>query len=262
MIAYDVQFSEPTEPREDNALIRAVQRADGVVLSTTEVDEHGEGNVFGGEGVAEQIGARAGNTRGPVDPDGVLRRLSARLRRPRRLPRRRGRGRDRAAGRPRRGRRTTNRGSTSAARPGRSSPTPSPRCCAAGCPTTPSAARRRRRRDGALAAGLRTPHSTRAKAMKCPAPKCWPTRSGPSRGFPLQPVPGGLDLALIVLLGLLGPSRSCACALWPPLASRSCPGCSSSSSPSSPSMTGWIVSVAYPLGALVLSAVGALAVTR
>ena len=47
-IAYDVQFTEPTTPRQDNALIRAVQRAGNVVLSTTEVDENGESNVFGG----------------------------------------------------------------------------------------------------------------------------------------------------------------------------------------------------------------------
>jgi adenylate cyclase len=73
VIAYDVQFSEPTVPREDYALVRAVQRADGVVLSTTEVDEHGEGNVFGGEGVAERVGARVGNTTVQVDPGGVLR---------------------------------------------------------------------------------------------------------------------------------------------------------------------------------------------
>ena len=59
-IAYDVQFTEPTTPRQDNALIRAVQRAGNVVLSTTEVDENGESNVFGGEEVLKMIGARAG----------------------------------------------------------------------------------------------------------------------------------------------------------------------------------------------------------
>src|SRR4249920_2391774 len=36
-IGYDVQFTEPTVPREDNALVAAVERADNVVLSTTEV---------------------------------------------------------------------------------------------------------------------------------------------------------------------------------------------------------------------------------
>src|SRR5262249_48223426 len=71
-IAYDVQFSEPTDFRDDNALIRAVEAAEGVTLSATEVDE-GEGNVFGGEGVAEEVGARVGNTTMQADPNGVMR---------------------------------------------------------------------------------------------------------------------------------------------------------------------------------------------
>ncbi len=74
-IAYDVQFTEPTVPREDNALVRAVQRAGGVVLSTTEVDGRGESNVFGGEEIVRSIGARAANTTVQVDPGGVLRRF-------------------------------------------------------------------------------------------------------------------------------------------------------------------------------------------
>ena len=74
-IAYDVQFTEPTTPREDNALIRAVDRADGVVLSTTEVDAHGHANVFGGDEVLHSVGARAGSTVVQPDPGGVLRRF-------------------------------------------------------------------------------------------------------------------------------------------------------------------------------------------
>src|SRR5258705_2011030 len=42
VIAYDVQFTEPTIPAQDNALIDAVGRAPGkVVLATTEVGLHG-----------------------------------------------------------------------------------------------------------------------------------------------------------------------------------------------------------------------------
>jgi len=74
-IAYDVQFSEPTEPKEDDALITAVDRAKHVVLSTTEVDDRGRSRIFGGEGVLRQIGARAGNTRVTEDSDGVIRRF-------------------------------------------------------------------------------------------------------------------------------------------------------------------------------------------
>jgi adenylate cyclase len=76
VIAYDVQFTEPTVPREDNALITAVDRDHGrVVLSTTEVDTHGNTNIFGGQGVLQRIGARAGSTVIQPDQDGVLRQI-------------------------------------------------------------------------------------------------------------------------------------------------------------------------------------------
>jgi len=76
VIAYDAQFTEPTVPREDNALITAVARDHGrVVLSTTEVDAHGNTNIFGGEEVLQRIGARAGSTVIQPDQDGVLRQL-------------------------------------------------------------------------------------------------------------------------------------------------------------------------------------------
>jgi adenylate cyclase len=75
-IAYDVQFTEPTAWQQDIALITAVARAGGVVLATTEVDRRGRSNIFGGEAVLRQIGARSGST--VLDPDtgGVLRRMA------------------------------------------------------------------------------------------------------------------------------------------------------------------------------------------
>lgn len=76
-IAYDIQFTEPTRPREDNALIEAVARARGrVVLATTETDRRGGTNVFGGDEVLREIGARAGNTSLDPDTGGVLRRVA------------------------------------------------------------------------------------------------------------------------------------------------------------------------------------------
>ena len=74
-IVYDVQFTEPTEPEEDNALIEAVARAGNVVLATTEVDADGSSNVFGGDEVLRSIDARAGNAIIRQDTGGVLRRL-------------------------------------------------------------------------------------------------------------------------------------------------------------------------------------------
>jgi adenylate cyclase len=76
VIAYDIQFTEPTTPAQDNALISAVMRARGkVVLATTEVNEFGESAVFGNEENARASGARVGNALLPADRDGVTRRV-------------------------------------------------------------------------------------------------------------------------------------------------------------------------------------------
>jgi adenylate cyclase len=76
-IAVDFQFTEPTEPTEDNALIEAVRRARGrIVLATTEVDEKGRSNVFGGGEALRWSRARVGNAVFHSDPSGVIRRVS------------------------------------------------------------------------------------------------------------------------------------------------------------------------------------------
>jgi adenylate cyclase len=75
VIAFDVQFTEPTDPRDDNALIEAIERAPGVVLSTTEVNGRGESNVFGSEALVREIGARAANTVVKPDPGGTIRKM-------------------------------------------------------------------------------------------------------------------------------------------------------------------------------------------
>ena len=74
-IAYDIQFTEATDPREDNALVEAVQRAGDVVLATSEVSALGKHAIFGGNAVLRRIGARAGNTVYIPDPDGTIRRF-------------------------------------------------------------------------------------------------------------------------------------------------------------------------------------------
>src|ERR671936_1747977 len=74
-IVYDVQFTEQTTPREDNALIDAVDRAHNVVLATAETDEHGRTNVLGGESTLKAIGAHAGASNLPEGRGGVLQRV-------------------------------------------------------------------------------------------------------------------------------------------------------------------------------------------
>jgi CHASE2 domain-containing sensor protein len=74
-IVYDVQFTERTRPREDNALIDAVGRAHNVVLATAETDEHGHTNVLGGDDNLKRLGAVAGASNMPSGPGGVLQRF-------------------------------------------------------------------------------------------------------------------------------------------------------------------------------------------
>lgn len=75
VIAYDVQFTEPTTPKDDNALIEAVGRARNVVLTSTEVGPDGRTRIFGGDSVLRQVGARPANGNQTIDADRRIRHL-------------------------------------------------------------------------------------------------------------------------------------------------------------------------------------------
>jgi CHASE2 domain-containing sensor protein len=77
-IVYDVQFTEPTQPREDLALFRAVRQARGTVLATGEADPQGRTAVLGGDRQLARIGAEAAAANLPVESGGVVRRYSPR----------------------------------------------------------------------------------------------------------------------------------------------------------------------------------------
>jgi adenylate cyclase len=79
VIAVDIQFTEPTDAEDDNALIAAVAAARGTVLGTTEVDARGHTNIFGGDQLLGEIGARPGNASVPVDATGEIRRLPIKI---------------------------------------------------------------------------------------------------------------------------------------------------------------------------------------
>jgi hypothetical protein len=74
-IVYDVQFSEPTRPREDLALMEAVARAPGTVLATTETDGRGGTNVLGGDENLAAAGARAAAANLVTEPGGLVKRF-------------------------------------------------------------------------------------------------------------------------------------------------------------------------------------------
>jgi CHASE2 domain-containing sensor protein len=58
-IVYDVQFTQPTDEKDDLALFEAVSQARGVVLATTEIGAHGETEVLGGSANLRSAGAHA-----------------------------------------------------------------------------------------------------------------------------------------------------------------------------------------------------------
>jgi adenylate cyclase len=79
-IGYDVQFSEPSDDFDsDLALAEAIADAKGrIVLATTEVNRKGEGKFLGSpqDVLEDELGSRFGNGLFPNDSGGVIRRTS------------------------------------------------------------------------------------------------------------------------------------------------------------------------------------------
>jgi adenylate cyclase len=77
VIAFDVQFSELSKPADDNALYLAIKRAYGkVVLATTEVGPHGEPNLIFTPQDLRDIGAVGGDANFKPDKDNVIRHMA------------------------------------------------------------------------------------------------------------------------------------------------------------------------------------------
>jgi adenylate cyclase len=75
-IAIDLEFSHETDERDDNALIEAIGRARGkTVLAATEVEARGRTDVLGGGNLVHELGARTAEARLTVDSDGSTRRF-------------------------------------------------------------------------------------------------------------------------------------------------------------------------------------------
>jgi adenylate cyclase len=81
VIAYDVQFTEPSNPADDQALADAIARAGNVVLATTVVDDRGGTNVLGGDDVLRDLRARAAHAGLTTDSGRVVRRMARELER-------------------------------------------------------------------------------------------------------------------------------------------------------------------------------------
>jgi CHASE2 domain-containing sensor protein len=74
-VVFDVQFTERTNDREDNALYDAIGRAGGAVLATSQSDGHGHTNVLGGDENLRAIHSVAAASTFPDDAGGVIRRV-------------------------------------------------------------------------------------------------------------------------------------------------------------------------------------------
>jgi adenylate cyclase len=259
VIAYDIQFTEPTVPREDNALIDAVDRATdsaAVVLATTEVEQGGQTSVFGGDQVVRQAGGRAGSSNYINDSDGVIRRVpyeveglasfalvAAEEFRGRRLPVQEGfewidfRG-----------------------PPGTIKSVPFSRLVEGRVP--PEFFRDKIVVIGATAPSLQDVHAT---AVGGDTPMSGPEIQANAiatalADFPLERSSGALDVALIVLLGAMGPGV----ALWLGPARAAIAGALLAAlfavAVQLAFNSGLIVSLLYPLASLLLGVVGALAI--
>jgi adenylate cyclase len=79
VIAYDVQFTEQTDPGSDEALVLATGRAGNVVLATTEIGPGGGTGVFGGTPGQTIADVEVGHTLLAADSDGVVRRFDAEI---------------------------------------------------------------------------------------------------------------------------------------------------------------------------------------
>jgi adenylate cyclase len=75
-IAVDMEFTQKTNEEEDDELIEAVGRARGkVVLATVHVTSDGGTGIFGGEPTLREFGARPAEVRLTLDSDGSVRRF-------------------------------------------------------------------------------------------------------------------------------------------------------------------------------------------
>ena len=80
VIAYDVQFTEPTRGRdEDEALYNAVSRARPVVLATSDVTVEGDTRVLGSTANVAAAGGFVASSRLPLSRGGVYRRVERRV---------------------------------------------------------------------------------------------------------------------------------------------------------------------------------------
>jgi adenylate cyclase len=75
VIVYDIQFTEPTNPEDDGALYDAIYRAGNVVLGTSEIGPRGTTRILGNDKNVRDARALPASAQYDLDPNGVIRRI-------------------------------------------------------------------------------------------------------------------------------------------------------------------------------------------
>jgi adenylate cyclase len=253
VIAYDIQFTSRTTDREDNALLDAVFRAGNVVLATTQVDDEGRTNVFGGDDVVRDVRARVGNSN---YPPGEIRRFSYKVDKLKAFALVTA---ERASG-------NTITPADFGHRTFNWIDFPGPPGTVAEYPFSqvlfghfkPGTFRGKIVVVGATLPAIHDIHPTAAgEGMSGPEVQASAILTA-LRGFPLKSVPNWFDLVLIAFLGLLAPLAGLRLSLlWTLALALSAAGVYLVATQVAFD-NGWIISFVYPFGTLVLSSVGAL----
>ena len=252
-ILYDVQFTEPTNAVDDNALILAAQKAGNVVFATTEVDENGRGDVFGGK--YDKFGAAVGNANIIADSDGVLRHMPFELDKLKSLG---VVGAERALGHPLDPPASNSQWIDYAGPPGTVKAYSFSRVLHGKVP--PSAFQGKVVVIGPSAPSLQDVHATSASGSESmPGAEIQANAVETAlRGFPLQSVPDWLNLSLIVLMSLIAPFVTLRLSGWWPGLVAVGAGALLAVGEQLAFDNGWIAVFIYPLAALALSTAAAL----
>lgn len=250
-IAIDIQFTEPTDVTDDNALITAVANARNVILSDTETNSHGHTNVFGGN---IPPGSYPGSTLFPEDSDGEIRRMANSI-----------------------NDLTTFSIAAAALAQGKKVPPPRGGTHWIDYPGPPGTVKTYSFSDvyfarvpkdaftgkvvvlGPTAPSLQDLHSTAAGPLMAGAEVQADAVETALRGFPLSGAPGALNVLLIVLLGMLPVLMIRLGAVWSSIAAIAA-GTAFAVGVQLSFDHGVVVSFVYPLLALALSAVGSIVV--
>jgi adenylate cyclase len=260
-IAVDIQFTQQTDPTDDNDLVEAVGRAHGkIALGTTEIGPGGSTGVLGGDSLLRELGARPASARLSVETDGVVRRFphgdngvssiavaAEEIASHRRIPR-------------------SLFGSDGTLPIDFAGPAETLHAVSYSAVLTgqisPSVFRNKIVIIGASAPILQDVHATATtKGGEMPGPEIWGNAVSTLRhGVPLKDAPAWLDIFLIVLLGVLAPLGSLRLAPLRALLDSLAAAIAFTVANQIAFDQGLIVSFVYPLLALAVATLGTLAV--